>query len=447
MKTILYALLCCCCMPLTTQGSEVLIRTAAELTEAVATAQPGDEIIVAAGRYADWRVELGGSGSADKPIIVRPQSNDGVTFTGQSHFAITGRYIEFRDFQFEDCIMDDSPVALWGAFQSRVTNCTFTRGTGSRSAVSVGQGARENRIDNCRFLAVVGRSIQVRVNDDIEEFGIPQYNRIDHNLFQDIPPLGDNGRETIQVGHNQRDLGATPVYATVENNLFLRCNGEAEIISNKTSNNTYRNNVFRDCEGELVMRGGAHCVIEGNRFEGCTGGIRLSGTYHRVTDNVIVRSRNTGIRLLYGMTKELGGHYQAVTESLIANNTIIDAGKAGLLVGDGRGEDSNERGIKSIPPYKNIFRGNIIVGTTGDLLQVVYAPDNQIERNLFHPRDEAEVSFPGDMPHYIDPQFRDADGGDFRLSPDSPALTAGAPIDGRPERLGAHAEPAEYGPE
>ena len=56
------------------------------------------------------------------------------------------------------------------------------------------------------------------------------------------------------------------------------------------------------------MRGGSYCLIENNRFYGCSGGIRLSGTNHKVRGNLIGHSDRTGIRLLYGMTKEQGGH-------------------------------------------------------------------------------------------------------------------------------------------
>jgi len=161
-----------------------------------------------------------------------------------------------------------------------------------------------------------------------------------------------------------------------------------------------------------------------------------------------LRSRNTGIRLLYGMTKDRGGHYQAVTGCAIVHNTVVDAGKTGMLVGDSKGEDSGDRGVKTIAPYRNEFVNNIISGSSGDLLQVVDAPDNRIVGNLFDLRVNALVSFPGEKPIYRDPEFRNAAAGDFRLQPDSPARTAGERWPGvRSARVGAAAIPFEYGPE
>jgi nitrous oxidase accessory protein NosD len=209
-------------------------------------------------------------------------------------------------------------------------------------------------------------------------------NRIDHNLFQDVPPIGGNGRETIQVGQSQPKWGLTEPRTVVEHNTFLRCDGEAEVISNKSSHNIYRRNLFRECEGELVMRGGSHCVLEGNRFERCSGGIRLSGTHHRVVDNVIVGNRSTGIRLLYGMTRELGGHYQASTGCLVANNTIVDAGEVGIHIGAGGGRDWGERGIANVAPYGNRFINNIVVGSTETFLLSEDCPDNVVEHNLYY---------------------------------------------------------------
>ncbi|NQY33770.1 MAG: hypothetical protein HRT37_02145 [Alteromonadaceae bacterium] len=41
----------------------------------------------------------------------------------------------------------------------------------------------------------------------------------------------------------------------MKENVFVRCNGEAAIISNKCAGNIYCRNVFNQCNGELVMRG------------------------------------------------------------------------------------------------------------------------------------------------------------------------------------------------
>ena len=169
------------------------------------------------------------------------------------------------------------------------------------------------------------------------------------------------------------------------------------------------------------MRGGANCLIEGNRFFAGRGGIRLCGTGHVVKDNVIVNSHGTGIRLYFGMTKEQGGHYQAAGQCLITNNTIVNAKRAGILVGDRRGHDEG-KGIQNVAPEGNRLLNNIVTGTTGDLFLVDQAPGNLVAGNLFFLQGDAIVSSPGNDPIYADPLFRDPESGDFRLSEGSLAL-------------------------
>ena len=53
----------------------------------------------------------------------------------------------------------------------------------------------------------------------------------------------------------------------VEDNYYEHCDGEAEIISNKSCENIYRRNTFVECKGAL-MRHGNRCTAEGNWFFG-----------------------------------------------------------------------------------------------------------------------------------------------------------------------------------
>lgn len=411
-----------------------------EICKAVGNAMQGDEIVVKDGHYSDWRVQV----SCDKPVEIRPEHPNGATFSGETSFQITGRDVVMRGLAFLDCRLTSSVVSLHGAVNCRVTACRFEGASGKAPVVGISGKAADNRVDHCKFIRPEARSIQVIIN----ETSAPVRSRIDHNLFQDVPPIGGNGRETIQIGQSQPKWGRLEPLTVVEHNEFLRCDGEAEVISNKSSRNTYRYNLFVDCKGELVIRGASYCLVAGNRFEHCSGGIRLSGTHHRVVDNVIAGSRGTGIRLQYGMTVELGGLYQAVGHCLIANNTVVDAGRAGILVGDGRDKDWGEKGIANQAPYDNRFVNNVIVGKTGTLLAVNGAPENRIERNLFHATDEAAVPEAGDQPLFADPLFLDPDTGDYRLRPESPALGAGLALasDGQAADIGASAGAVLAGP-
>ena len=93
-------------------------------------------------------------------------------------------------------------------------------------------------------------------------------------------PEGDgNGYESIKMGGG--DYSMYPLYTLVEKNFFYRCDGEVELISNKSWNNTYRHNTFYDCQGTLTLRWGRECLSRGiislETAEVNTGGIRIYG--------------------------------------------------------------------------------------------------------------------------------------------------------------------------
>ncbi len=366
------------------------------LNRALAGVEAGDTILIADGRYANWSIELAVDGTASDPVVLRPDSDRGVVFTGSSHFAFTGVGIVLTGFIFDGCDFERNLLELRGADHCRIENCVIQSSGGQRAAIGIKAGSESNTIENCHFVNIAARCINLNIGEEIYARGIPAGNLIRGNRFEDIPFAGENGRETIKVGTNQPTYGHVRVETIVEDNLFVRCNGEGEIISNKCAGNTYRRNVFEQCQGELVMRGGRDCLIEENRFDGCNGGIRICGTGHVVRNNVIVNSRGTGIRLFYGMTADQGGHYQAASRCEISNNTIVNAQLAGILVGDAGGRDWKEKGVQNVPPFENRIVGNTIIGNSGDLLVVRDAPGNFIDGNRFDTRGSAVVSSPGE---------------------------------------------------
>ena len=89
--------------------------------------------------------------------------------------------------------------------------------------------------------------------------------------------LGVNGGETIRIGTSANSMESSRTI--VENNTFKNCDGEIEIISNKSANNIFRNNLFLESKGSLTLRHGNNTLVEGNVFLGNnvskTGGIRV----------------------------------------------------------------------------------------------------------------------------------------------------------------------------
>ena len=419
---------------------------AQDLDGLVAAAQPGDVVTIPDGTYADPKVSWEVHGTAERPVVVKPASPGGVILTGAVAIKISGVGLQLGGLRLQDLDIKRPAITLDNASHCRITGLQATRAKGGAGPIiQLLHRSDDNRIDHGEFTHIEGRSIQIRVDNWSYEHGPPARNRIDHNRFADIPPLGGNGRETIQIAQTSaaRPLEALTI---VEHNLFERCDGEAEIISNKCSANTYRYNIFRECRGELVMRGGSNCVIVGNRFERNRGGIRIHGLGHTVMNNFVIDSETAGIRLTYGITEDHSGLYQMAAGNLVANNTIVNAKVAGIWVGELKDHDRGQDGIMSIPPRDNRILNNLIVGVAGLLIRVDDAPDNTFARNLLCASGEAQIGVQGDDPVLADPGLIDPAAGNFGLGPQSPARVT--PIDvkveGQPEHLGA--EPVEAGP-
>jgi len=192
-------------------------------------------------------LEIDVSGSEGAPIVARAESDSGVTLSGRSGFLITGSWTRLEGFRFAECELESSAVEFRGSRNCSIYGFEFERCRGLRAAVGIKSGASYNRIEACRFSQIEARCINLNINESIATEGIPTGNIIRSNRFEDIPPLNDNGRETIKIGTNQPEFGHVMARTIVEDNLFVSCNGEGEIISNKCSGNIYRRNTFVEC--------------------------------------------------------------------------------------------------------------------------------------------------------------------------------------------------------
>lgn len=391
-------------IPLAGQAETLEVKTTQEATTVVRRAQAGDEIVFANGEYKNLALTLTGKGQPGKPLRLRAKNVGKVILTGSPKLEITGDFIEIQGLIFTNCVLvtgTRGAVVFDGSSHSRLTGCTFENSKlpPGRALVSFYNGAHDNRVDNNRFLNTRYKAVTVVVDDKSLKQGAPVRNQIDHNLFQDVPPYHANGAETVQIGQRAIPHSDLQTKMVIEDNEFVRCNGEAEIISIKTSGNIIRNNLFRENKGELVMRHGHRNTMTGNRFEGGLGGIRLSGHGHVVTGNTFNGCRATGIRLYYG-TPDLKqpASYLPVYDCVISNNTIIDCGKSGILVGDNKNAhhvDQKWAGPPwfgkavqdcTIAPYNNRIVSNTITGKAGTLIKSDAAPQNTIENNTLNER-------------------------------------------------------------
>jgi parallel beta-helix repeat protein len=407
---------------------EFEIKTPTELASRIKSAKPGDVLVLPAGTLKDWTVDVRTSGTKDAPITIKGQGRDKTILTGKSAIRINGSsYVHLKDFTFSDNA--GTAVDFRSTRHCSVRQVRFTK-IKARSIINISGNGRNNQIASCHFSKNPSKNIVISIGGP----KAPVETVIRDNLFEDVPPLGGNGRETIQIGQSQTLYGSVKAYTLVENNRFVRCNGEGEVISNKSSNNRYIGNLFLECKGELVIRGGSGCTIESNRFENCAGGIRLSGKDHIIRNNVIWKSRGSGIRLLYGVSDTPPAFYQAVSGCTIENNTIVDAKGAGIVIGSARGKEllknpqakkklkgnPNRYGTRfemTVAPYDNTIQRNVVFSQKGDLITTDKSPHNIFKDNLAFSRitkAEADNKY-----HFAPLVFVDPDGGNLTLKANS----------------------------
>ncbi|RWY50837.1 polysaccharide lyase 6 family protein [Mucilaginibacter gilvus] len=381
---------CCFCAVQLSFGKVYKVATPEEFSKAAAVVLPGDEIVIAKGNYNGWSLTLNANGTAAKPIIIRAEKTGKVIFQGEVRRAvlkISGSYIEVKGLSFEGCILfkgkgsDVVLVHLDAARYCRLSDCKFIKDTVNTDfmpIVVVSGNGDHNRIDNCSFSANFNnQEVQVRVGKE----DVSLYTLIDHNTFMDKDSVtwkGNNGGECVQIGQDPIMLGNRYSYATVRDNRFIRCNGEPEVISNKSSGNKYVNNYFEDCHGELVMRGGHECLVDSNTFAGGTGGVRVNGTTHTITNNKF-KGLPIAIRLMYGMAKGKidTGFYIAASDCVIKNNKINQCG-TGILIGGSKNADWTgkfdtkrypSRTMQDVAPFNNEVENNAIKNTKVPVLK------------------------------------------------------------------------------
>lgn len=389
MKKLIISIGISLCLLSTVYAKEYKVNSEAEFKKIAEMVQAGDKIIIANGNYTPWELTVNTNGISGNPVIIVAETSGKVIFSGDVNkpvFQLTGSFTEISGITFTGCNVFKANgnsgvlIELKNSKFCRVTNCAFVKNTVKSQFMPIvvisGKG-ESNRVDHCSFTGNIdNQELQVKISTE----AIPLHSLIDHNVFKDKDKVSwknFNGGECVQVGQDPVLLGTLYSYSTVRDNQFIACNGEPEVISNKSSGNYYINNYFENCQGELVMRGGHDCKIDSNIFKGGSGGIRINGTHHIITNNTL-SGLPSGIRLMYGMAKGKSeiGFYIAASDCEIRNNSISNA-NIGILIGDSKNADWTgkfdttkypSRTIQDIAPFNNTIADNKITGTKSPLV-------------------------------------------------------------------------------
>lgn len=378
------------CQPSDSDTNPSLVSNADELSEAIAQAQPGDEIVMANGIWKDVEIRFTGSGTEAKPITLRAETAGEVFIEGTSDLKLAGEYLVVKGLHFRNgaspaysAVIEFRTDKETNAFHCRVTDCViedFNKAQRNQTDLWVRFSGRHNQLDHCYLAGKSNRGPTVRVDLEGNE-SIKNYHQITNNHFGPRPPKGGPSAETIQIGNSYTSMA--PSYTLVADNLFERCNGEVEIISSKSNFNEFRNNVFYKSEGSLVTRHGNYCLLDGNYFIGDEnseniGGIRLIGTGHWVTNNYFYQLKGENFRaplaVMNGIPKSPLNRYIQVTDVVVAYNSWIDC-VAPMHFGVGSNVDQKDvlpaSEIRSERPIRTTVANNLIYNSAADAVPVV----------------------------------------------------------------------------
>lgn len=382
-RTVIFIILVL--FPAVAFSKEIEVTRDSDLKKTFKASQPGDVFILEDGVWKDVEIRIEANGTETKPIEIKAKSPGKVIMTGDSTLRFSGEHIVVSGLHFKNItskvdIIDFRTHSKRLAKNCRVTNCAITEDKderGSRENRWISIYGSNNRLDHC-FIAGKksrGTTVVVWVTDDAGN------HLIDNNHFGHRPVLGKNGGETIRIGDSDTSFKVSKTI--VEKNLFERCDGEGEIVSNKSCENIYRQNTFLECSGALTLRHGNRCLVEENFFLGNkargTGGVRLIGTDHTVINNYFSElegdDERSAICFMNGVKNSpLNGYFQ-VENSVVAFNTFY-ACKVAMTIGMGASKK------QPLVPKNCFIVNNLFLEKRNKVVKEAEPEDSEIQKEF-----------------------------------------------------------------
>ncbi|WP_372752555.1 polysaccharide lyase 6 family protein [Mariniflexile sp.] len=329
------------------KADSTVVKDISEFNDAVKNANPGTVITLANGVWKDAELVFEGKGTKEKPITLTVEEKGKVTLEGNSNLQMAGEYLIVEGLVFKNGYTPTNAVISFRksreemANNSRLTECVIDNYNNPERQVQdywITIYGKNNRIDHNHIVGKKNLGVTMIVGLDTKE-SIENNHKIDHNYFGPRPTYGNNGGETLRIGtsHNALENSKT----LVESNYFDRTNGEHEIISNKSCQNTFKYNTFFECTGTLTMRHGNETLVDGNVFIGngkpSTGGVRIINETQTVINNYHVGLTGYRFRgafvMMNGVPNSSPNRYVPVIDSKLTNNTFVNCDYIQLCAG------------------------------------------------------------------------------------------------------------------
>ena len=383
----------------TLQGwaNKLSVSTPQELVKTGIQAKAGDTVVIKSGNYTNCNLIISAKGTARQPIVFMAQVPGGVVFTGNSYLHITGTYITVSGVVFKDGYGGKNHVWQFSHGKEVANNSRITASSiqSFNNPLRLDENhwltlsGKNNRVDHCNFTDKTNLGVLVAVLLDDDRSRINNHS-IDSNYFGIRKPLGSNAGEMIRVGVSQHCTFYSNT--VIKNNFFEYCDGETEIVSIKSCGNKVVGNVFKECQGAVVLRHGNDNTVEGNLFYGNdkegTGGVRVINEGNWIVNNFMSHCKGQGFRsplaIMAGVFNSPANRYLPVRDAVIANNTFLNCTPFSIS----EGKDA-ERSVdpKNVLLLNNLFYAN----TPGPLcytvstIDSVFAAGNIFSASLTNP--------------------------------------------------------------
>jgi poly(beta-D-mannuronate) lyase len=369
-----------------TPATNRIVTTVMEFKNALTAMNPGDTVIVENGTYNLSSLAISRSGCSLRPLVIMARNTGQAILNGATALVFKGlKYTTFKGFSFQSANIGTG-VKLEACNHFRLTENNFAL-TESTSCTWVYIGdvfaspdpikSGYNRVDHNIFNGKTQAGNYVRMDGNINQQS--QYDTIDHNHFMNNGPRADNEKESIRVGVST--LSKSSGFTIIEYNLFEDCDGDPEVVSIKSCDNTIRYNTFVRCLGTLCLRQGFRSVVEGNYFfgEGKTaifnggvigcGGIRVYAKDHKIINNYFHELTgykwDAAITITNGdvtnASASLADHY--LPENLtVAFNTFVN-NKSDIEIGFDNG------GSYPLKPINCVVANNVVINNTNPIIK------------------------------------------------------------------------------
>ena len=372
-------------------AKDFLVSNIKALHETMKNVRSGDVIIMKNGIWSDVNITFRAKGNETAPIILRAEEQGKVIISGKSSLRILGSYLKVDGLVFKNGQPSRKQLIRFGnkkhfTHHSRLTNVEIIDfndiNLSERYDWVVFFGGRYNRIDHCRFTQMKNKGVTLNVV--LLDNTPANYHRIDHNEFSYRKMGKGNGYETIRVGNSKQSLQNSRT--TIKKNFFLQCDGEGEIISNKSCENRYIQNTFMHSKGMLTLRHGNRCLVKDNFFfsngHKKMGGVRIVGEGHKIINNYFEgvggSAYTAAISFMNGIPHPPLNEYAKVKDSNITHNKFIYT-KYTIVSGA-----NYKKGRYTVPPGNIIFANNLIVGSKKPLPKYIgkVVPDIKYKNNI-----------------------------------------------------------------